>query len=122
MNSQSQNWLFAAVIFAPLMAIGARVVYVVAKMMWRESVGDNLTALMRKSCVEGLALGVYGLVVALFLQQRVGRDIMITYLWLATTIMGIIAGGWAGRRWMWAWRTAGFMAVIFAGLMASIVG
>jgi hypothetical protein len=122
MISDSNNWLYAAVVFAPLMALGARVVYVVAKVIWKESVGEEMTISMRRSCVEGLALGVYGLVVALILQQLFGRDVMARYLAIVTMIMGILAGGWSGHRWKWLWRTAGYSAVLFLACYASLIG
>lgn len=122
MNSEPNNWLYAAMVFAPVMALGAWLVYRFFDVIWGEVVGPDMTASMRKSCSEGLSLGVYGLISALVLQQFFGRNIMASYLSVVMMVMGMLAGGLAGRRWAWIWRTAGFAAVLFAAIYASLIG
>ncbi|MFN4266376.1 MAG: hypothetical protein ACK4F8_11600 [Aquabacterium sp.] len=120
--NNTNNWIYAGVIFAPVMALGAWFIYVAANAIWKETVGQAATELMRKSCVEGLALGVYGLVVAVILQSLFGRNVMATYMVITTMLMGVLAGGWSGQRWRWFWRCAGFVAVFLAGIYSSLIG
>lgn len=122
MSDINQNWLVAAALFAPVMAVGFLVVYRLAQLFWRDLVGDDRTGQMRKSCTEGVVLGLYGLAIASLLQMFFDRRIVGAYLAGSVILMTLPAGAWRGHRWVWFWRSMGYVAILLLGTYVSLIG